>query len=430
MVHIYDRPESFSSKFAKGVSGAGQSLSNTLGEHLKKKEAVKKLKEEDDAIEKATGFKMHGITDPKMREQAFSEMLKGKNAKDLQNQKYDKKNDLIKDVYGNKQNPAQDFGNQMQPNQNRKLPSFMDNMQGDQGLMNGQQDQMGMPNQMNGQQDQMQDQNGGGFDASQLSDEKIARLYAADHDQGVAARAAKDAANKKIANQEKIASDKEIADKKEVTESYKENQTLIDKTYDEYEDTLRREAIIDRMNDLEESGELSDSGTINALEALGLKPEWLKNPKNEEYNKLGLDLLGGGTLQADYGSRVFASEFSVAQQRIPTLSQTPEGRRQISENIKTILLPRKLKQERLQFYLDQADRTGKPLPHNLRGKILNDIKPQLEEAYDKFKQRNGRYKVKDGSYADDNTLEKYYFISEGDYDKAAKMMKEDGYDIE
>lgn len=217
--------------------------------------------------------------------------------------------------------------------------------------------------------------------------------------------------------------------KKDVRESFKANQTFIDKTYDQYEDSLRKDAIISKMDELEESGETSESGIINLLESLGLKPEWLKNPKNEEYTKLGLDLLGGGTLQADYGSRVLASEFKVSQQRIPTLMQTKEGRKQISENIKALLLPAKLKKERMQFYIDQSERTGQPLPHDLRGKILKDIKPQLEEVYDKFKQRNGRYKVSDGTYPDDNALEKYYYLSNGDDESAIKMMKQDGYDV-
>lgn len=217
---------------------------------------------------------------------------------------------------------------------------------------------------------------------------------------------------------------------KEVTESFNENKDYINKIQDQYEDSKRKEAVFDRMDQLEQSGELSDSGVVNLLETLGLDSEWLKNPANEEYNKLALDLLGGGTLQADYGSRVLASEFKVSQQRIPSLKQTPEGRKQIKENLKTMLLPAQLKQERMQYYLDKAERTGEPLPHNLRGKVLKDIKPQLEEAYDKFKQRNGRYQVKPGTQPDDNAIDKYYFLSNGDENKARKMMEEDNYDIE
>ena len=218
--------------------------------------------------------------------------------------------------------------------------------------------------------------------------------------------------------------------RKEVTESFKENKEFINKSHGQYEDAVRRDAILDRMIQLDDSGELSDSGAINLLETLGLKEEWLKNPANEEYTKLSLDLLGGGTLQADYGNRILQSEFQVSEKRIPALLQTKEGRRQIVENIRTMLLPSKLKHDRLQYYIDKSEREGKPLPHDVHGKVLRDIKPQLEEAADKFKQRNGRYKVKDGSFPDDSALEKYYFLSNGDDKKAFKMMKEDGYDVE
>src|SRR5208337_985534 len=224
------------------------------------------------------------------------------------------------------------------------------------------------------------------FDPTNISDEDIARITAKDANIGRSLQHSKD-----VGLREKTAA------RKEVGESFKENQQFIDKSHDQYEDTLRREAITDRMNELQESGELSDSGMINLLESLGLKQEWLKNPANEEYT---------------------------------TLSQTPEGRRQITENIKTMLLPAKLKHERLQFYLDQSERTGKSLPHDLRGRVLKDIKPQLEESYDKFKQRNGRYQVKTGTFPDDDALEKYFFIANGNEEKAIKMMKEDGYDIE
>ncbi len=228
---------------------------------------------------------------------------------------------------------------------------------------------------------------------------------------------------------EDISLRKKTAQSKEVSESYKENEPFISKIHDQFEDSLRKEAILDRSDQLDESGELSDSGMINFLRGIGLKDEWLKNPANEEYTKLSLDLLGGGSLQADYGSRVLQSEFKVSMQRIPELSQTQAGRRQIKENIRAMMLPSKLKNERLQFYLDKSERTGEPLPHDLRGKVLKDIKPQLEESYDKFKQRNGRYSVRKDTRPDDNAIEKYYYLSNQNEDKAIEMMREDGYNV-
>lgn len=271
---------------------------------------------------------------------------------------------------------------------------------------------------MNAPNDLQQSQSEYGFDPLKLTPAKIMEIGNIDPNAGRLAQHAYD-----VALRERAEANKEISG------SYKENQKYIDKVLDNYEMTQNKQAIFDRMQQLEQSGELSGPGIVNLLKSLGLQEEWLQNPSNEEYTKLGLDLLGGGTLQADYGSRVLASEFKVSQQRIPTLSQTPEGRAQIRENLETMLLPNKLKAERLQYYLDKSERTGKPLPHNLRGKILQDIKPQLDEVYDKFKQRNGRYTVKQGTNPDDNAIEKYYYLSNGDQDKAFKMMEEDGYNV-
>ena len=217
--------------------------------------------------------------------------------------------------------------------------------------------------------------------------------------------------------------------RKEVRDSFKVNDNFINNTHDKYEDSLRREAIFDRMNELEQKGELSDSGTYNLLEQLGLKSEWLKNPDNEEYMKLAYDLLGGGTLQADYGNRILASEFQLSLQRIPTLAQTPEGRQQIIANLKAMLLPSKLKEERMQYYIDKSERENSPLPNDLRGRVLKDIQPQLDKVMDDFKNRNGRYKVKQGTELNKNIIDKYYYISKGDPDLARKMMKEDGYEL-
>lgn len=385
-----------------------KNFSNAIGESLQnenqRQTQMQQISQENEAIKKNFGIDLSGIQDPKQRQILTQAASQGSNAREIEGMKQAFKTQ--------QQGQKQDFVSQLLGGQKQQQPG-----------MNQSQDQMNSQ-EMGTQQSQDQ------FNPRNISDEDIVRATAIDKPLGDALRAAKDTAVKQDSQKKSLEFQEKAHKNKEVTSSYNENKEYINKTYDQYEDSLRREAITDRMDQLEESGELSDSGVINLLESLGLKPEWLKNPSNEEYSKLGLDLLGGGTLQADYGSRVLASEFKVSQQRIPTLSQTPEGRKQIKENIRAMLLPARLKQERMQYYLDRSERTGEPLPHDLRGKVLKDIKPQLEEAYDQFKQRNGRYKVSQGTYPDDNSLEKYYYISGGDESKAMKMMKEDGYDIE
>lgn len=268
------------------------------------------------------------------------------------------------------------------------------------------------------------------FDITNIPPETIIKASARKPNVARAVGHLQDVERREKTAKEKFDYEKEQDVKKEIANSYKENKDYMNKVYDAYEEAQRKEKIYDRMDQLEESGELSDSGIINLLKTIGLPEEFLMNPENEEYTKLALDTLGGGSLQSDYGNRILASEFKVSLQRIPTLSQTPEGRKQIKENLRAMLLPAKLKEERLRYYEKKSELEGKPLPHNLRGKVLQDIKPQLDQAALEFKQRNGRYKVKPGTFPDDDVVQKYYSLSQGDDDKAAKMMREDGYDVE
>ena len=235
---------------------------------------------------------------------------------------------------------------------------------------------------------------------------------------------------KDIREERKYRREKPEKEAQKVLESDKINAPFVNKTIDAYEMARNKENILMRLDQLDHEGELSEPALINALDQVGLNREWIRNAANDEYQKLALDLLGGGTLQTDYGARVLASEFATSLKRIPDLLQTAEGRKQIKENLRFFLLPSKLKFERMQYYLDKSDRENKPLPRNFRAKILEDIRPQLDEAAEKFKERNGRYKYPKNTSISDQILEKYYYLSNGNKEKAFKMMQEDGLNVD
>lgn len=384
------KPRSASQKLGLGLSGA-------MNQYLEHAQEQKRVTSENKAF-KELGMNIEGITDPKARQEIAKQLVK------IQGQ-----NQLLEQLglTGGMGQNSRTSGLGLETTNQR--PN--ENMQGKEQSGNDENEiKVNIPKLPHSQEV---------ITAASIRNPSLGNMMQRQNEEATA----------EARHREKQQLNQDLSHKKEVSESYKENKDYINNTYDKYEDSLRRESILDRMDQLENSGELSESGVINLLEQLGLNQEWLKNPANEEYTKLALDLLGGGSLQADYGSRVLASEFKVSLQRIPTLMQTPEGRKQIKENIKTMLLPSQLKQDRMKFYLDKSENTGNPLPHNLRGKILQDIKPQLERAYDEFKQRNGRYKVKEGTSPEENVVEKYFYMTNGDIDKAAKMMKEDGYNV-
>lgn len=388
MVQIIERRPSFGENIGRALGkGAGEGIEQGLAS----RQRAQQLAGENEQIKQQLGIDLTGISDPEQRREFVKQKLTGQRESQLETDKEKRRKNLIREVEGGETSTGQQ---QFDQNQN---------------------DNKNKSNEINSEDILTTRKN------SKEDPFAKAKKYALAGEKDLSIIAGKEA--------ERGFQEKKLGTE-QVSESYKENAPFITKTYDQYEDSQRRESILDRMDQLNKSGDLSDSGTINLLESLGMKSEWLKNPSNEEYSKLSLDLLGGGTLQADYGSRVLQSEFKVSQQRIPTLIQTPEGRKQISENIKAMMLPSRLKEERLQFYLDRQERTGQPLPHNLRGRILKDIKPQLEEAYDKFKQRNGRYKVREGTIPDDNVIEKYFYLADENTDKAEKMMRDDGYSTE
>jgi hypothetical protein len=421
------RRPSFSEQLGKGLGDAASAFSRGYVEQAMKKEnrrlQEEQFRQENDALKNLTGLDFEGIQDPNLRKQAMSMALQG-----LEKEKgFSRQQDLMREKYGlesSLQGEKYDAKTRAQLNLMKELGLIDEEAPIEQSFMPSKNPKGILKPEFEGEKNYSKNS------SKLIPEDKITKMAMINPARARLMQKHNDNVLSQQRHEETLKQKSDIAGKKELSESYKENEPYINKVYDQYEDSMRRDAILSRMDQLDESGEMSESGMINLLESIGLKPEWLKNPANEEYTKLALDLLGGGALQADFGSRVLQSEFHVALQRIPTLMQTREGRRQIKENIRTMLMPARLKQERLQYYLDKAEREGKPLPHNLRGRILKDIKPQLEQIYDKFKQRNGRYKVKEGTYPDDDSIEKYSLLANGNEEKAIKMMKEDGYDVD
>ncbi len=237
-----------------------------------------------------------------------------------------------------------------------------------------------------------------------------------------------DLANQKFKQQQQQFEESRLAD------SFKENKDFIDSTHGAYEDAIKREAILGRMEALNNSNELTDAGLANFMNYFHIPIESLKNYTNDEYNKLSNDLTAGIT--NDYGNRILASEFNVMLRRIPTLQNTPEGRTQIIQNMRALLAPATLKEEALQRHLEKSKVTNKPLPHDLYGEILKEIKPQLNAIADDFKTRNGRVKVEPGTALNDDVVDKYLELSRDKKtgklrpEEAEKMAQEDGYSIE
>lgn len=382
MVQVLESNEhSFLDSILGGAAG-GARAATQLMPYLQQQQQMQQEKEAMSKKGQEFGLNLNGLN-PTVQKQMLADQFKH-NLK-IEQQKADE--DFVNKIINRKKQP----------------PTFSDQ------LHNGQQ-----PNEMDQSNGQEQNQ------TPELSEEDM--LHLAARKPALANTLLKEQSRKSNVD---LAKQRLAFSKKEA--NYKHNEKYIDSTSAAGNQAEKKLADLEVMDQL--SDETSDSFIMSTLELLGLQPEWLNNPANEQYSKLSLDLLGGGTLQSDYGSKVLQSEFHVSQQRIPTLKQSKEGRRQISENMKFTLLPSKLKADRLQHYMKEYNKTGK-LPNNLEAQIKEDIKPELDKAYDDFKNRNGRYKVSKGTKPDDNAIEKYAIMSKYNEDKAIALMKEDGYDVD
>lgn len=118
------------------------------------------------------------------------------------------------------------------------------------------------------------------------------------------------------------------------------------------------------------------------LEELGIPLGALNDPSSELYNKLSQDLLKG--LPETYGSRILKVEVDNFLKTIPTLMNSPDGRRMIASNmlklgeLKGVYYNEMRRQQRQ--YLDN----NKPLPRDFQQSVFDQVKPQIDRINNEF----------------------------------------------
>ena len=127
--------------------------------------------------------------------------------------------------------------------------------------------------------------------------------------------------------------------------------------------------------------------TANAfLETLGIPLGSLENPGSEVYQKISQDLLKG--LPESYGSRILKVEVDNFLKTIPTLQNSPEGRRMIASNMLKL-------GEMKEVYYDEMRRQqqnfideNKPYPRDFQQRVLDNVRPQMNRMNQEFVKMN------------------------------------------
>lgn len=200
------------------------------------------------------------------------------------------------------------------------------------------------------------------------------RLYARN---GVS-NANRDAALKPLYEEQKI-------NAKMQESSYKAQEGFINEVTDRYKafETDTKPKVM-QMQKLATDDELIGPTGAVFMDLLGIPLGALENPASELYNKVSLDLLKG--LPETYGNRILKVEVDNFLKTIPSLLNSPEGRRMIASNILKLgemkeVYYKEMRKQQMAF-LDG----NKPLPRDFQQRVFDQVKPQIDKINNEFVQ--------------------------------------------
>jgi hypothetical protein len=137
---------------------------------------------------------------------------------------------------------------------------------------------------------------------------------------------------------------------------------------------------LERMQDLEKEGKLDTPGYAEFLKRSGFDIPALMNPGSEEFNKIAANFLRDA--KTYFGARISNYELEQFLKTIPSLSQSPEGRKRVISNLKYM--------NRVALEYNNAlkdvikENKGTP-PYDLLEKVDDKIDNRLDAIAKKFK---------------------------------------------
>lgn len=188
--------------------------------------------------------------------------------------------------------------------------------------------------------------------------------------------------------------------------SYKAQEDFIDevtKSYRAFEtDTKPR---LMQMQHMDPEDLIGPTANV-FLESMGIPLGALSDPSSELYNKLSQDLLKG--LPETYGSRILKVEVDNFLKTIPTLMNSPEGRRMISSNMLKLGEMKEIYYNEMRKQQKDSLDNSKPLPRDFQQRVFDQVKPQIDKFNDQFSKMAQIKHVPSGTIAffdpDDNIV--------------------------
>lgn len=178
----------------------------------------------------------------------------------------------------------------------------------------------------------------------------------------------------KLAQQERLAERKENRELRK--ESLAETKEAVHKYRADYRDAKNVLEDTDRMIELEKEKKLDTPGYVEFLKRSGLDIPALMNEGSEEYSKIQQSFLRDA--KQYFGGRVSNYEVEQFLKTIPSLSQSPEGRKRVMSNL------RRFARLKTAYYKSYRDIIGKPENKGIRPLNLED---QVEDEVDKLQKQ-------------------------------------------
>lgn len=167
---------------------------------------------------------------------------------------------------------------------------------------------------------------------------------------------------------------------KEKLEAFKFNKDEIKQITDSAKDARETIQSLDRLEELQNTGKLDSPGWVEFLNRSGLNIPALMNPESEEFQKIQQQFTRN--IKQWYGARISNFELEQFLKAIPSLSQSPEGRKRVIAGMKRIARGQLEYNKALRDIL--KENKGAP-PLDLTIQVDERVEKQLDKLADMFK---------------------------------------------
>jgi hypothetical protein len=195
--------------------------------------------------------------------------------------------------------------------------------------------------------------------------------------------------------EEKLLEKKALREEGQIARSHESQKSFIEDTTNKFKsfETEMKPRLLQMRNIPDE--DLVGPTAATFLEHLGIPLGALENPASELYHKLSLDLLKG--LPETYGNRILKVEVDNFLKTIPSLMNSPDGRRMIASNMLKLGEMKEVYYNAMRREQKKSIDENKPLPKGFQQEVFDQVKPQIDRINNEFVKMSEIKSVPDGT---------------------------------